>query len=80
MFVSELPGREKGLANYIIDKNKAGLNAISKDCVSPLIVIRQVCKNTAKAIGVTELVEEEALTEDEWTRITKSIYDTFIKG
>jgi hypothetical protein len=80
MTVAELPGREIGLANYIIDKNKAELNRISKDCVSPIVEIRKACSKTAADIGHNELKEEEPLTHDEWVRITESIYDTFFKS
>jgi len=76
MIIAELSDRERGLANYIVDKNKSELNRISKDCVAPLVIIRKVCKGTAEAIGVSELKEEEVLSNEEWVRITNSIYNS----
>ena len=73
----ELTSREKGCANYMVERNKVALNRISPDCVAPLIAIRQACKKTAEAIGGTELLSEKPLTNDEWYKITKWIYQAF---
>ena len=70
---------EKRLANYLVDKNKQSLNRISKDCVSPLIAIRQAVKLDVMAIGNTLLHSESIVTHDEFMNMTRWINDVFFK-
>ena len=79
MKIENLNTREKGIANYLVDGNKAALNRISKDCVSPLIAIRQAVKADVQKIGGELLPSEEPLTNDEWHKITRWINDAFFK-
>ena len=79
MKIENLNTREKGIANYLVDRNKTALNRISKDCVSPLIAIRQAVKADAQKIGGELLQSEEPLTNEEWHKITRWINDTFFK-
>ena len=68
---------EKALANYLVDHNKAAINRISPDCISPLAAIRTACKATAEAIGRTELKSQQPVTHDQWLKITRWINQTF---
>lgn len=79
MKIEKLTEREKGIANYLVDRNKAALNSISKDCVSPLIAIRQAVKADVQKIGGELLPLEKPLTNDEWHKITRWINDAFFK-
>ena len=79
MAIIKLTQRERALAGYLVDSNKSALNRISKDCVSPLIAIRQTVKASAEAIGRTALKSEESLTHDEFMHITRWINDVFFK-
>jgi len=74
-----LSNYDKGIANYIVDRNKAALNRIAPDCASLLIAIRNACKVTADAIGRTELKEEPPLTRDQWLKITRWIKQAFFE-
>lgn len=79
MAIIKLTQRERALAGYLVDSNKTALNRISRDCVSPLIVIRQTVKVGAEAIGRTALVSQEPLTHEEFMHITRWINDAFFK-
>jgi hypothetical protein len=72
-----LTDREQSLANYMVDTHKRALNSISKSCISPLVAIRQTLKQTAEAIGRTELQSQEPLTHDEWLNTTRWINNEF---
>jgi hypothetical protein len=71
--------REKGIANYMIEQNKAALNRIGRDCVAPLVSVRQTLSECAKEIGVTRLVSEAPLSRQEWINITLWIFQGFYK-
>lgn len=79
MKIEKLNMREKGIANYLVDRNKVALNRISRDCVSPLIEIRKAVKADVEKIGGELLSLEGPLTNDEWFKITRWINDAFFK-
>jgi len=79
MKIIELTNHEKQIANYLVELNKAKINKIANDCISPLIAVRQVCKKTVENIGRTELLLEKPLSRDEWYKITKWIYQVYFK-
>ena len=72
-----LTNRERELASYLVDANKAALNRISPNCVSPLIAIRQTIKHSAGDVGVTALRSMDPITNEEWHIITRWIADAY---